>query len=127
MTSTQCPCCGGNLAPGQIVVDLRTGHIATAAGEARLMRRTAQIMDALNRARGRSLSVAQIVDQVYGDDPDGGPLTAEGQVKKQIHFARFGHEGYASVRSIGLDIKAARDRGYWLTEVPASPSIAGAV
>lgn len=123
--SAACPCCGGELAPGRVVVDLRTGYVATATGEARLMRRTAQIMDALNRARHRSLSLAQIIDHVYGDDPEGGPLTASGQVKKQIHFARFGHEGYSSIRSIGLDIKCVRDCGYRLTEVSPSPLIAG--
>lgn len=43
--------------------------------------RERQVLDVLINAYPRPLSTRQIVDRVYGDDPSGGPETAENAVR----------------------------------------------
>lgn len=69
-----------------------------------------RVLAALTLRRGL-LSVTELADYVYGDDPEGGPDYTRGNIAAAVYSLR--HAGYP----IGLDWK----RGYYLkNERPAA-------
>lgn len=118
-TPARCPCCGGELRPSQVVVDLRTGMVTNAHGSVTIPGIRAVVVDALNKAPGRLLTKKRLVDIVYAEHRDGGPLTADTCIENYVCRAKLGGDGYPGIRSIGLDIKCLRHRGYFLTELGA--------
>ena len=59
----------------------------------------------LNARRGCWITMKEIVDDVYGDDEDGGPLDAKSVVRQTIH--RLKRKGWPIVNNL---------RGYSLLE-----------
>lgn len=68
----------------------------------------AQILEALATVPLRAWSVAELVDVLYGDRDDGGPLTAELVVKRQIFTIR------RKIARHDLPVRVAGGRGYRL-------------
>jgi hypothetical protein len=73
-------------------------------------------------ARPDGIPVNEIVDRLYADDPDGGPVTAPRSVNVLIHKAN------AQLRPQGYQIKPTwRGRGarYCLIEIPCDCDACG--
>lgn len=114
MTAPSCPCCGGLLAPGQIVVDLVTGIAANARAQSEPMQtRVAMFVEAL--LRRHSATHEQLIEYLWrvdGEPPDPAK-SLQGYACKARH----------ALAPLGFGIKSTRNIGYALTEVP---QIAGA-
>lgn len=82
------------------------------ADEMNLPRRERQILNLLLRAKGRSVFSVKLVDELYGDDPDGGPDNAEGCVQSHISKLR------RKLRPRGWLIDSRRFDGYRLVRDP---------
>jgi len=63
----------------------------------------------LKQAGGAQVSFSQMMDFVYGDDPEGGPLS----------IALYSHVSKArkKIMPLGWDIEAERFRGYRLVKI----------
>jgi DNA-binding response OmpR family regulator len=96
-----CPTCG------QIVKD--APRIDEAIAALRLVGIQKQIVLALASARGRYLSLDELAQIVYLDDPEGGPETASRSIYVQINKLRkkFNHWGAR------IEGKGAHRNGYW--------------
>lgn len=70
----RCKCCGQPL-PGSPSVDLEAAPLA------KLERR---IVDALSIAHPRAVTIDALIDQVYFDDADGGPIDARSSVASTV-------------------------------------------
>lgn len=88
-----------DLAARQLIRDGLEG--ATHAGALPVLKgKSRKILDSIVRAGKRGISGEQLVDIVYGDDPNGGPLTAAGCLRVLICHANKRH-----LRPIGYQIK----------------------
>ncbi|WP_374634012.1 helix-turn-helix domain-containing protein [Ferrovibrio sp.] len=68
---------------------------------------SALILSALAQQR-RIWSMQELIERLYGDDPNGGPLDARGSIKVAIHH----------LRRAGHDIRRELYRGYYLEAEP---------
>lgn len=108
MTSVPCPCCGAQMAsPGLEALRYVT-----------LPRMERRVLDELIDAYPKSLSIQQLVNLVWADDPTGGPDTANNSISVYLHHIRrklsdFGWSAgripgsYAGVRLWPLPVNGA--------------------
>jgi hypothetical protein len=89
-----CQCCGFPLAQDEVAWLFR--------GKQR------RIFEALARAGNAGLSREQLLDRVYWDDPEGGPLTARGVIAVMIC-----QQMNPKLEPFGLQIKGLSGRGSW--------------
>lgn len=73
-----------------------------------LSRTQARIVEALCNARHRLTSLETLIEHVYGDRPDGGPLGADTSLRSQICYAR------KKLERSGWTIVAQKGHGYRL-------------
>ena len=95
---TTCPCCGQVCAvsvPGAEVVELLGGQQRV-------------VFERLLTASGRMVPRRMLLDEMYGDDPDGGALSAEKVLHLVVHRLR------KAVAPHGYRIENAWGRGYRL-------------
>lgn len=83
-----------------------------------LTRVEVRIVEALAAGRHRLTPIETLVDAVYGDRPDGGPLNAANCLKVRISYLR------PKLASFGWGIENKHSLGYRLT--PLSTQTAGA-
>lgn len=106
MTELLCKHCG------QTTVEFSGIDVTT------LTRVETRIVEALAAGRHRLTPIEVLIDAVYGDRPDGGPLNAAGCLKVRITSLR------PKLASSGWTIENKHSLGYRLT--PLSPETAGA-
>ncbi|MGH6792539.1 MAG: winged helix-turn-helix domain-containing protein [Methyloceanibacter sp.] len=94
--SKVCPCCG------QQVMDEAVALII----EAKLPPLQTSVALVLCSKFGRWVRYGNLVESVYADDPDGGPLTARQAI--QVHLCHLRR----NLRSAGLEIETYRGFGY---------------
>lgn len=82
------------------------------AYEMNLPRRERQILEVLVRSTGRPTFMSKIIDELYADDPDGGPENAEGCA--QTHISKLRRK----LRPHGWLIDSRRFDGYRLVRDP---------
>jgi DNA-binding response OmpR family regulator len=82
------------------------------AHELGLPRRERQVLELLVRSTGRPTFMSKIVEELYGDDPDGGPENAEGCA--QTHISKLRRK----LRPHGWLIDSRRFDGYRLVRDP---------
>lgn len=64
------------------------------------------LFDLLLRNLGKPVTRERIEGVLWGDDPDGGPLNAEGQVRVYVHFIR------RKLAGTGLRVATMHGEGY---------------
>lgn len=84
---------------------VRVGRFLRVLGEAPHLRPIAErILDALIERRGRVVSIPEMISYVWGDDPDGGPLTAGDCLSVHI----------CAMRKLGFRIGTEHGRGFYI-------------
>jgi hypothetical protein len=81
-----CPCCGHEIAAARAPIEA-----LAAVPLSHIQRR---IVDAMVKAYPGKIGVAKIVDAVYWDDPDGGPLEPERVLQQIIYRLRLSLTAY---------------------------------
>lgn len=81
MTAILCPCCRRPLEEGQ-TVDIK--HLV----DARMPRNHRILIETLARAYPRRVTIEHLVDQLFDDDPDGGPDNPVHVVRVHINRLR---------------------------------------
>ena len=76
-----------------------------------LPRKLRQIAEALLAARGSFVTVTRLVDVIYGDDIDGGPLGADQNVHTYVHKLK------KQIEHTGWEIRSRRFDGYALAQI----------
>jgi DNA-binding response OmpR family regulator len=100
----RCPNCGYS----------HTGRTYAPEIEAvRMPRRQADVILRLRQAAGGVVTNAQLIDFVYGDQPDGGPESASFCIQSYICKAR------PKIQAVGWTVTVERHIGYRLVRVAA--------
>lgn len=99
MTKLLCPHCGSPVADYDSI-DLR-----------RLTRLQSRALEALVSGRNRFLAANSLIDQIYADDPNGGPLDSQACLRSVIHKLR------PKLRKTGWDIELRWGVGYRLIKL----------
>jgi len=76
-----CPCCGGPMPDGPTPREELAGLVVSGPIKQAILRRLA-------RRPGHWVSVHDLVEAAYGDDPDGGPLSAPVAVRGHLGHLR---------------------------------------
>ena len=85
---------------------------------ARLTRNEARIVEALVQANHRLTSIEVLIEKVWGDCPDGGPLSADRGIRTHICHAR------KKLEKAGWTIRAQKGHGYRLERLEAGKAVA---
>lgn len=70
-----------------------------------------KILTTLIKANGQPVHIKRLVDSVYGDDPDGGPMYPEPVIKHGITDLKY------HVWAKGYDIRTVRGFGYQIVRM----------
>lgn len=85
---------------------------------ARLTRNEARIVEALVQANHRLTSIEVLIEKVWGDCPDGGPLSADLGIRTHICHAR------KKLEKAGWTIRAQKGHGYRLERLDDRKAVA---
>ncbi|CDZ43063.1 Hypothetical protein NGAL_HAMBI1146_58360 [Neorhizobium galegae bv. officinalis] len=99
-----CVACGQLITSGHLVIDPFTISMP---------RRVRRVLAALLAAKGAFLTTENLADQVYWDDPDGGPEGAIENIHSYVHKLR------KIVSDRGVIIESSRFEGYRLVRAHA--------
>jgi DNA-binding response OmpR family regulator len=85
---------------------------------ARLTRKEALVVEALVDANHRLTSLDVLIEKVWGDCPDGGPLTARDGIRTLVCHLR------KKLEKVGWTIRAQKGHGYRLERLEAGKAVA---
>jgi len=106
MTAICCPKCGYAGPDKRVSVD--AAHIYIDGERIRVTKQQAVVFKAILEGNGRTVEIGTIIDRVWWDDPNGGPLDAKRHVGVQIHGIRHRHPTLSRIiatdRGIGYHI-----------------------
>jgi hypothetical protein len=100
----RCPCCGQPIGEREVALARIKGAPFGPVGR--------RIAEALGRHTGEWRTASQLADEVYADDPDGGPINAAKSIQAIICISLR-----AALRRAGLELESypSRSGGYRLT------------
>ncbi len=93
---------------GQLVLNLAHRTISTSLGRVRLTPKVFQVALVLCARQGGVVAMDDLIDFLYGDDPDGGPVTAEKLVHMYVMRTR------KALPDIGLRVRTLWGRGWFI-------------
>lgn len=97
----------GQAVPARLTWDRDLGILMCGADRLRMGRTRARLFDAVYRAGSAGVPIERLVDFLYGDDPNGGPLAASNVVQARIWLLN------AELKRFAIKISAIqRGRGH---------------
>jgi hypothetical protein len=103
-----CPCCGNWLPPGPVAREDLAGLLLAAGGSPLFVR----IVRRLAWRPGQAVSTADLIEHLYGDEPEGGPNDPRKVIMSIVHLHRN------SLSDYGWSIGSRKWAGYWLKVQP---------
>lgn len=94
MKDFNCPCCGYT---GKNRISIDGSRIYIDGEEYKATPKQAAIFAAIAEGNGRAVSYSTIIDNVWADDPDGGPLTVMNTIKAHLSNLKGRHPIFASL------------------------------
>lgn len=96
---SKCPCCGAKI---------KVPTFENLVVRAEISEMQARILKPVWRAKGEYIPTERLIDFLYADDPDGGPLNARGSFQIILRQLR------AKLAPFGVKIKSRYSVGYRL-------------